>query len=168
MITWTIEGTNQCVGNELPSLVQSGWLHPARAVSADGGRTWIPALEAARRLAARGDDGLAFIVPMRTATYATLAQYIGLFSLLFFGGPLSFMTAALAFDHGPTKRFRIIFALVAAVLGPAPVALFACLGRREIKKDPTLRGTGRVIFAWVCVAPMAIACAAGIVGALTH
>jgi hypothetical protein len=166
MITWTVQGTNTRVGAELGWLVQSGQLHPMCPVSADGGRTWIHALDAAQRMNARGDDGLALIVPMRTGAWATGAQYVALFSLLFFGGPICFGAAALSFDHGPTIAARLVFTLVATALGPLPVGLMTWLGHREIKKDPTLRGKGRLIFALVCTALMALACVIAFVGSL--
>jgi hypothetical protein len=133
-------------------------------VSADGGRTWIYALDAAQCMNARGDDGLALIVPMRTGAWATGAQYVGLFSLLFFGGPFCFAAAAMAFEHGPTITVRLVVTLIATAVGPLPVALMTWLGHREIKKDPTLRGKGRLIFALVCTALMALACVFAFVG----
>ncbi len=96
------------------------------------------------------------------------AQYVGFFSLLFFGGPLSVLGAILAWDDGPTRLVRFIVLLAAFVLGPLPVALAALLGRREIPRDPTLRGGGRLIFAAVTAALMMLALAAGGVGVLAR
>ena len=164
MVRWTVAGTNQVLGDELPSWVQAGWLPPHVPVSADGGRTWIPATEAVRRLYARGDDIAAMFVPMRTATFATVAQYTGLFSLLFFGGPLCLIAMMTGFDPGTmTVPFRVCFFAAAILLGPSPIALFAWLGRREIKRDPTLRGNGRIVFALVCAALMAVQVFVGMV-----
>ena len=165
MIQWVVQGTNQTVGEDLPAWVHAGWLHPQAPVSADGGRTWIPAVEAARRLVARGDDAMAFLVPMRTSTYATVAQYIGLFSLLFFGGPLCAIAAAIAWDPAKTTiGFRLGFIATALVLGPLPVLLPVFLGHREIKKDPTLRGNFRLIFGAGCGGLMALAVLGALVG----
>lgn len=167
-IEWQIQGTAQRVGAELPDWLARGWLHPACPVSADGGRTWIPAAEAARRLHLRGSDELAMIMPTRESGWATGGQYLGLFSLLFFGGPACFLSAVLGWDPGPRHVVRLVFVLVAIALGPLPVAACAWLGRRDIQRDPTLRGTGRVLFAWVTAALMAIAAFAGLVGAIVR
>jgi hypothetical protein len=155
MIRWQIQGTDRVVsGEELPPWLQAGWLAPQAPVSADGGATWIPAAEAARRMAARGDDAVAMFVPMRTAPWAIVGQYVALFSLLFFGGPLAVGATAAAFDHGTKLVFKLGLLAVALVVGPLPPALAAWLARREIRRDPTLRGTGRMWFAVVCAVVM--------------
>lgn len=167
-IEWQIQGTAHRVGADLPDWVARGWLHPMCPVSADGGRTWITAGEAARRLHLRGSDELAMLIPTRVGGWATGGQYLGLFSLLFFGGPICFLAAVLGWDHGPTHLVRLVVVLVALVLGPLPVAACAWLGRREIARDPTLRGTGRVVFAWVTATLMALPALAGLVGAIVR
>ena len=153
MITWIVQSTGRTVtGDELVAWAHSGQLHPQTMVSANGGRDWIIARQAVFRMEARGDDGMAFLIPTRTSTYATLAQYVGLLSLLFFGGPLSAGAMSIAWDDNGkmTLLFRLGFFAVAALLGPTPVFLAAFFGKREIERDPTLRGKGRLIFGLVC------------------
>jgi hypothetical protein len=134
--------------------------------SIDGGKTWMPAWQLDLKLRARGDDGVAFLVPMRTEAWSMVAGYLAVFSLLFFGGPISFGAAILAFDKGPTKLIRLAFVLGGILLGPAPIAGTAELGRRALLKDPTLRGKGRMIFAFVVAGILALPCLVGLVGAL--
>ena len=73
----------------------------------------------------------------------------------------------LAFDPGKTtKLLRLAFVLGAMLLGPFPIALPAELGRRALLRDPTLRGKGRMIFAFVVAAILCVPCFIGLVGAL--
>jgi hypothetical protein len=135
--------------------------------SIDGGKSWMPAWQLDLKLRARGDDGVAFLVPMRTEPWSMVAGYLAVFSLLFFGGPISLVTATMAFDPGTmSKLFRLAIVLVAVVLGPLPIAGLAELGRRALLKDPTLRGKGRMIFAFVVAGILVLPCLVGLVGAL--
>jgi hypothetical protein len=150
----------------LLAAIQRGELHPETPVSFDAGCSWLPARIAAQRLQWRGDDGIALVLPTRTESWSTLAGYVALFSLLFFGGPLSVMAGALGFDGASAPHFRLAFPLVVLVLGPLPLALFSLLGLRAIRRDPTYRGKGRAIFALICAAVMAAACLVGLGAAL--
>jgi hypothetical protein len=134
--------------------------------SIDGGKNWMPAWQLDLRLRARGDDGVAFLVPLRTEPWSMIAGYLAVFSLLFFGGPLSVVVAMMGWDSGPKKLLRLAFVLGGLALGPAPIAGAAELGRRALLKDPTLRGKGRMIFAFVVAGILALPCFAGLVGAL--
>ena len=134
--------------------------------SIDGGKNWMPAWQLDLRLRARGDDGLAFLVPMRTEAWSTVSGYLALFSLLFFGGPLSFGVAVMGFEPGMKKLVRIAFLLGALLISPGPIALTAELGRRALLRDPTLRGKGRMIFGFVVSAILVIPCLVGLVGTL--
>lgn len=134
--------------------------------SIDGGKTWMPAWQLDLKLRARGDDGVAFLVPMRTELWSMVAGYLAVFSLLFFGGPIALCVAILAFDTGPKKLLRLAFVLGGTLLGPAPIAGAAELGRRALTKDPTLRGKGRMIFAFVVAGVLVVPCLVGLVGAL--
>ncbi len=136
--------------------VRAGQLAPDVPVSVDAGRTWIRADVLFARLHERGDDGAAMFVPMRVETYSTLGQYLGLFSLLFFGGPICVIPVAMAFDPGTTSiLLRLGFWLGAMVLGPLPIAALGLLGLRALRRDPTQRGKGRAIFALVVAGIMA-------------
>lgn len=134
--------------------------------SIDGGKNWMPAWQLDLRLRARGDDGVAFLVPLRTEPWSMIAGYLAVFSFLFFGGPIAVAVTILGWDHGPTKLLRLGFVLGGIVLGPLPIAGTAELGRRALLKDPTLRGKGRMIFAFVVAALMVPPCLVGLVGAL--
>jgi hypothetical protein len=148
----------------LIAAVRSGHLHPETPVSLDQGRSWLPASLAAQRFESRGDDAVAFMIPVRTETWSTVAGYIALFSLLFFGGPFAFAAALVGFDPGPTITVRLGTVAAALVLGPLPPAAMALLGLRALRRDPTLRGKGRAIFALVCAGLMAAGCLVGLVG----
>jgi hypothetical protein len=56
----------------------------------------------------------------------------------------------------------LIFALVAFVLGPLPIAAMALLGLRALRRNPALRGKGRAIFALVVAALLAVPNVVGI------
>ncbi|MEO7111624.1 MAG: hypothetical protein ABI183_14385 [Polyangiaceae bacterium] len=148
------------------SEVAQGRIWRELPASIDGGKTWMPAWQLDLKLRARGDDGVALLMPMRTEAWSMVAGYLGVFSLLFFGGPISFGVAILSFDKGPTKLIRLAFVLGGMLLGPAPIAGTAELGRRALLKDPTLRGKGRMIFAFVVAGILALPCLVGLVGAL--
>jgi hypothetical protein len=134
--------------------------------SIDGGKSWMPAWQLDLKLRARGDDGVAFLVPMRTEPWSMIAGYLAVFSLLFFGGPISFGVAVAGWDSGSKHLVRLGFALAGLLLGPAPIAGLAALGRRALMKDPTLRGKGRMIFAFVVAGILVLPCLVGLVGAL--
>ncbi len=135
--------------------------------SIDGGKSWMPAWQLDLKLRARGDDGVAFLVPMRTEPWSMVSGHLAVFSLLFFGGPISLCVAILAFDPGTmTKLFRLAFVFGGLLLGPAPIAGTAELGRRALLKDPTLRGKGRMIFGMVVAGILVVPCLIGLVGAL--
>ena len=138
-------------------IVRAGQLAPDVPVSVDAGRTWIRSDVLFSRLHARGDDATAMLVPTRVETYSTLGQYLGLFSLLFFGGPICAMPVAMAFDPGTmSKLVRLGFWLGAMVLGPLPIAALGLLGLRALRRDPTQRGKGRAIFALVVAGIMGV------------
>ena len=142
-------------------------VHPQMPVSLDQGRTFLPAAVAAERLRARGDDLVAAFVPTRVETFSALAGYIAVFSGLFFGGPISLVAAVVAFDPGQVSiAVRLGVVAAAIVLGPLPPAAAALLGLRAIRRDPTLRGKGRAIFALVIAAIMLVACLVGGAGAV--
>lgn len=141
-------------------------LHPETPVSLDGGRSWVPALQAARWLHARGDNGLAAVVPMHVEGWSMGAGYLAIFSLLFFGGPIVFGTTFAAFDDGPKLLVRLGAVLVGIVLGPLPIAFMGWRGLVNIRRTPTYRGKGRAIFALVVAGVMALPCAVGLVAAL--
>ena len=141
-------------------------LNPAAPVSLDGGHTWLPAVEAARWLHARGDNGLAAIVPMHVEGWSMGAGYLAVFSLLFFGGPIVFGTTFAAFDDGPTLLVRLGAVLVGIVLGPLPLAFMGWRGLVNIRRTPSYRGKGRAMFALVVAAVMALACGVGLVAAV--
>ncbi len=135
-------------------------------VSVDAGRSWEPAWQMGMKLRARGDEFTALIAPVHTEAWSTVAGYIAVFSFLFFGGPIAFAAVVMAADHGPTKLFRLCVVLGALVLGPLPIAVPAALGMRALKKDPTLRGKGRAIFALIIAAVLGLACFVAAVVAL--
>lgn len=124
-------------------------LHPETPVSFDGGRSWMPAWPAAQSLHARGDDGLAVVVPTNVEQWCMGAGYAAIFSGLFFGGPLALGASIAMFENGPRPLPMLVFALVAFVLGPLPIAAMALVGLRNLRKNPVLRGKGRAIFALV-------------------
>jgi hypothetical protein len=142
-------------------------MSPEVPASIDGGKTWVPAWQIDMRLRARGDDGLAMLVPMRTEAWSMIAGYLAVFSFLFFGGPISFLVAMTAFDPGTmTKLVRLVIVLGGFLLGPVLIALPAELGRRALLRDPTLRGKGRMIFSFVVAAILTLPCLIGLFGAL--
>jgi hypothetical protein len=130
-------------------------LHPDTPVSFDGGRSWIPAWPAAQSLQARGDDGLAVVLPVNVEAWSMGAGYAAVFSGLFFAGPLSIGSGVAIFHAGGKPLPMLIFALVAFVLGPLPIAAMALLGLRALRRNPALRGKGRAIFALVVAALLA-------------
>ena len=146
--------------------VALGQIHPATPASVDGGQTWITAAVVAHRLQARGDDGIAFFVPMRTEGWSLGAGYLAIFSGLFFGGPLCFAAPFVAAEIGPSVAFKLCYPLVALLLGPLPPAAMALLGLRALRRDPTCRGKGRAIFALVVAALMALCALIGLGRAL--
>ena len=146
--------------------VALGHVHPAAPVSLDAGRTFLPAAVLASRLQHRGDDVLAAVLPTRVETFSALAGYIAVFSGLFLGGPFALGAAIIGFESGPTLAFRIGAIALALVLGPLPPALAALAGLRAIRRDPTLRGKGRAIFALVIAGLMLLGCLAGGVGVI--
>ena len=165
VIVRSAPGDTQLPASALVQAVTLAQVHPQTPVSLDQGRTFLPAAVAAERLRARGDDLVAAFVPTRVETYSTLAGYIAIFSGLFFGGPISLVAAVVAFDPGQVSiAVRLGFIAAAIVLGPLPLAAFALLGLRAIRRDPTLRGKGRAIFALVIAAIMLLACLAGVAG----
>ncbi|MBX3208855.1 MAG: hypothetical protein KF764_27740 [Labilithrix sp.] len=137
---------------------------PTAAVSMDGGRSYVTATEAGQRLLARGDDALAAVIPTRVESWSAAAGYAALFSALFVGGPISLVAALAAMDTGPTMPVRLGAVAVGLVLGPLPIAVMAELGRRALRGDPTWRGRGRMIFAYVVAALLAAPCLVGLAG----
>jgi hypothetical protein len=155
---------------EIVRAVHEGRIAPATRVSIDGGREWMHAGMLVQRADARGDDGLALLIPVgRTEGWSIAAGYVGIFSLLFFGGPLCFAGGVGLTGSGRmTILARLAFFVVPLLLGPLPPALMASAGLRAIRRDPTYRGKGRAIFALVTAALMVVASAAGAaVGATT-
>jgi hypothetical protein len=105
----------------------------------------------------------------RDSTWAILAVYLSVASLLFFGGPLTLIAAGLCFKHGDTPQgVRLAFAFVALAIGPLPVGVLAWLARREMKENPKLLGRGRLFFAYACTALMAAPLLAGAVVAIVR
>ena len=99
----------------------------------------------------------------RDSTWAILAVYLALASLLFFGGPLTVIAAALCWKHGDTPEgVRLAFALVALAIGPLPIAVLARLAQQEMRDDPKLLGKGRMLFAYGCAALMAVPLLTGV------
>jgi hypothetical protein len=148
---------------DVAAAVRDGRMHPATRVSLDGGREWIHAAVLVQRLAARGDDALALLVPAgRIETWSVAAGYLGGFSLLFFGGPLCFIGGMVLTAKGTmTLLVRLGIFVVPVLLGPLPPALMARAGLRALRRDPTYRGKGRAIFALVASALMVVAAFAG-------
>ncbi len=138
-------------------------LPPETPVSFDGGRSWIAAWQAAQSLHARGDDGVAAVVPMNVEGWSMGAGYSAVFSGLFFAGPLSIGAGVAAFDAGGKPIPMLIFTAVAFVLGPLPIAAMALLGLRNLRRDPTKRGKGRAVFALVVAAVLAVPNVLGLV-----
>ena len=136
--------------------------------SVDGGKIWLPAWQLDQKLRARGNDVEAWLMPKATEAWSTVAGYLALFSLLFFGGPLALAAGIMGWDHGPTKVARFCLVLGGLVLGPAPIAGMAELGRRALRADPMLRGRGRMIFAMVVAGILLVPCAIGLVGVLVR
>jgi hypothetical protein len=131
-------------------------LHPDTPVSFDGGRSWMPAWPAAHSLHSRGDDGLAAVMPMNVEQWSMGAGYAAIFSGLFFAGPLCLGSAAAIFDGGARPLPMLVFALVAFVLGPLPIAAMALVGLRNLRRNPAMRGKARAIFALVVAAVLAL------------
>lgn len=144
-------------------------LDPNTPVSLDGGRSWLPAWQAAQRLQAPVDDGgLAAIVPIRVEGWSMGAGYVAIFSGLFFAGPLA-IGACVAGVSGDGKALPIVlFALFALAAGPLPIAAMAWLGLRNLRRDPSYRGKGRAIFALVVAALLTVPCLVGLAGAVVH
>ncbi|MEO8878655.1 MAG: hypothetical protein ABI461_23905 [Polyangiaceae bacterium] len=132
--------------------------------SIDGGKVWIPAWQLDQKLRARGSDDEALLMPKSTEAWSAVAGYLALFSLLFFGGPLSLGAAILSWDSGPKRLVRLGFVIAALLLGAAPIAGMAELGRRALSADPILRGRGRMIFAMVVAAILVVPCVIGLFG----
>jgi hypothetical protein len=72
----------------------------------------------------------------------------------------------LGFDTGPKLLVRLIAPLIGLVLGPLPIAALAWLGLRSVRRDPTLRGGGRAVFALVVAFVLTLPCLAGLAGAV--
>jgi hypothetical protein len=103
----------------------------------------------------------------RIATWAILAVYLALSSLVFFGGPLTIIATAICLKHGGTGLdVRLGFAIVGLVVGPLPIAVTAHLGQREIRRNPALHGKGRIAVAYACAALMAVPLFVGVAASL--
>lgn len=143
--------------------VFSRQLAPETPVSFDGGRSWLAAWPAAQSLHARGDDGIAAVVPMNVEGWSMGAGYAAVFSGLFFAGPLSIGSCVAAFDPGGKPVPMLVFMAVALVLGPLPIAAMALLGLRSLRRDPAKRGKGRAVFALIVAAILAVPNLVGLV-----
>ncbi len=133
------------------------------AASLDGGATWTTALEALKQVRGRADEALAAFLPVRVEPYSLFAGYVALLTLFFFGGPITMAGVAFAWDTGPKLPVRLGAVAVALVLGPLPPLFLGWVALRALKKDPSLRGKGRAIFALVVAGLLAVPLLAGLV-----
>ena len=143
--------------------VRSGAIAADAPASLDGGHSFQPAGMVQQRLA-QDDQAMSLVMPVRVETWAVLSGYLALFSLLFFGGPAVLVGVIAAWDPASKLQARVIFLAVGLVLGPLPIAACAALARRNLVRDPTQRGMGRVWFAFGVAGLLALACCAGMVG----
>lgn len=147
--------------------VATSRLAPHAPVSIDGGRSWMPAMRALEWHRSQAAD-LALIVPTRVEPSALIAGYLGLFSLLFFGGPICVVAALMSWDRGPKPIVGVVAILVGAVLGPLPVLWPARKGHRALQADASLNGMLRVWTAYVAAALMTLALLAAVIGLLAR
>lgn len=150
------------------SAVFARQIPPETPVSFDGGRSWLAAWQAAQSLHARGDDGIAAVVPTHVEGWSMGAGYAAVFSGLFFAGPLSIGSCVAAFDPDGKPIPMLVFMTVALVLGPLPIAAMALLGLQNLRRDPAKRGKGRAVFALVVAAILAVPSLVGLVVTLAR
>jgi hypothetical protein len=113
-------------------------------------------------------QGLELIVPIKVQPDALIVGYLAIFSLLFFGGPISFLTAILGWDAGPKSIVRFGAVAVGLLLGPLPIGLYARHAHKRLLANPEARGMARVYTAYVCAALMGLGVAVGLVGAVVQ
>jgi hypothetical protein len=171
--TWlVVPGEGQATVTSTPQAVHqaiaTSRLAPSAQVSADGGRTWMPAMHALDWYRSQA-TGMALIVPTRVEPNAVIAGYLGIFSVLFFGGPFALIAVLVGWDGGrmsPLIKLGIVAG--ALVLGPLPVAWPARKGQLALRADPSLNGMGRVWTAYVCAGLMALGGIVGLLGVLVR
>ncbi|MBW2529474.1 MAG: hypothetical protein JRI23_35180 [Deltaproteobacteria bacterium] len=140
---------------QVRAALQSGQLAPTAQVSTDGVVSWLLASQALQQQGQ--DDALAMVIPVRVNPYALIAGYLGLLSLLFFGGPISLIAGAFFAAPKATIPIRLAALAVGLLLGPVPPAAFAYLGHRALRRNPEERGMGRVITGYVAAGLMLVA-----------
>jgi len=135
-------------------------------VSADGGVSWLPAWQAAQQ-PLPADDALALLIPVRVNGYALIAGYVGLFSVLFFGGPICLVAGAFFAAPKAPWAVRLVALVVALLLGPLPPAACAYLAHRQLRANPAERGMARVVTGYVSAGLMVVVFVATVVLTLT-
>ena len=143
--------------------VATSQLPPGAPVSVDGGRSWMPAMRALEWHRTASAE-MSLLVPTRVEPNSVIAGYSGLFSTLFFGGPIAFLVAIMGWDPGPKAHVKLAIAAVGALLGPLPILWVARKGRIALAADPSMNGMGRVWTGYVAAALMALGILAGLVG----
>ena len=140
---------------QLVAALQGGQLPSDAPVSIDGGHSWVPAWQAAQQHGQ--SEALAMVIPVRVNSYALIAGYVGLLSLLFFGGPISLIAGGFFAAPKATVGIRIGALVAGLLLGPVPPAACAYLAHRQLRRNPDERGMGRVITGYVTAALMVVA-----------
>jgi hypothetical protein len=155
--------------HEVAEAWRAGRIPRDAPVSNDGGRSWQPIGYAFGGSGQAPEvQGLELIVPIKVQPDALIVGYLAIFSLLFFGGPISFLTAILGWDAGPKSIVRFGAVAVGLLLGPLPIGLYARHAHKRLLANPEARGMARVYTAYVCAALMGLGVAVGLVGAVVQ
>ena len=148
---------------------RAGRIPTNASVSNDGGRTWQPIGYAFGGSAQPPEvQGLELLVPIKVQPDALIVGYLAIFSFLFFGGPMAFVTAIMAWDPGPKSIVRFGAVAVGLLLGPLPIALYARHAHKKLLANAELRGLARVYTAYVCAGLMGLGVAIGLLGAVVR
>lgn len=148
---------------------RAGRIPTNASVSNDGGRTWQPIGYAFGGSAQPPEvQGLELLVPIKVQPDALIVGYLAIFSFLFFGGPIGFLTAIMGWDPGPKSIVRFGAVAVGLLLGPLPIALYARHAHKKLLANAELRGLARVYTAYVCAGLMGLGVAIGLLGAVVR